>query len=60
MLELLSGRLRSGEAVAAESTRVLAIAADDFFDLLSANIEIVKAIFRRLAQAGEAERAGLG
>ena len=57
--EILSGRLRSHEAVAEEDSLVLEIAADDFFDLLSHNIEIVKALFRRIlerrdAQEGEA------
>jgi CRP-like cAMP-binding protein len=53
-IEILSGRLRSGEATAAEETLVLAIEADDFFDLLANNIEIVKALFRQLL-----ERRGL-
>ena len=48
VLEILTGRLR-GEAARAESdTLVLAIAADDFFDLLAHNIEIIKALFRHL------------
>lgn len=46
--EILSGRLREQDAVAAESLRVLTIDADDLFDLLANNIEIVKALFRRL------------
>jgi len=59
VLELISGKLRTADAVAAEDSRVLAISGDDFFDLLSANIEIVKAIFRRLASPGERDGAGL-
>ena len=50
--EILSGRLRSGAATADEETLVLAIEADDFFDLLANNIEIVKAIFRQLLERG--------
>lgn len=59
VLELLSGRLRTADASAVEDCRVLAIAGEDFFDLLSANIEIVKAIFRRLANPGDRDDARL-
>ena len=46
---ILSGRPRSYDAVAVgEGTRLLTIEADDFFDLLSNNIEIVKALFRQV------------
>ena len=48
--EILSGRLRSGGASADEETLVLAIDAEDFFDLLANNIEIVKALFRQLLE----------
>jgi CRP-like cAMP-binding protein len=48
VLEILSGRLRRNTAHALEGTTALAIAADDFFDLLSNNIEIVKALFREI------------
>lgn len=51
--EILSGRLRSQDAAAAEETLTLAISAEDFFDLLSNNIEIVKALFRELLDAQE-------
>jgi len=44
--EILSGQLRRGTATAAADTLVLAIDAEDFFDLLSNNIEIVKSLFR--------------
>ena len=50
--EILSGRLRDGSAVASKPTQVLIIEADDFFDLLSNNIEIVKSLFRQLTKAG--------
>lgn len=46
--EILSGRLRSQHAQAEGPLRVLKIEADDLFDLLANNIEIVKALFRRL------------
>jgi len=48
--EILSGRLRAGNATAEEETLVLAIDAEDFFDLLANNIEIVKALFRQLLE----------
>ncbi len=48
--EILSGRLRQGTATASEDTLVLAIDAEDFFDLLSNNIEIVRSLFRILLQ----------
>jgi len=46
VLDILSGRPRSGSAVAETETRLLMIEAEDFFDLLSNNIDIVKALFR--------------
>lgn len=46
--EILSGRLRQQHAQAGEALRVLKIEAEDLFDLLANNIEIVKALFRRL------------
>jgi CRP-like cAMP-binding protein len=54
--EILSGRLRSGSASAEEETLVLAIEAEDFFDLLANNIEIVKALFRQLLEKGPLQR----
>jgi len=45
VLDILSGRPRVGDAVAVTDTRVLIIEAEDFFDLLSNNIEIVRALF---------------
>lgn len=50
VLEILSGRLRSHAAIAEQDSLVLEIGADDFFDLLSHNIEIVKALFRRIIE----------
>jgi len=46
--EILSDRLRAEQARAEEDTVALVIDAEDFFDLLSNNIEIVKALFRQL------------
>ncbi len=46
--EILSDRLRGEEARAETAVIALAIDAEDFFDLLSNNIEIVKALFRLL------------
>ncbi len=46
--EILSGRLRAGRTSAAIETLTLAIEADDLFDLLANNVEIVKALFRQL------------
>lgn len=46
--EILSGRLRAGTARASTDCLLLALDAEDFFDLLSQNVEIVKGLFRRL------------
>jgi CRP-like cAMP-binding protein len=51
--EILSGRLRTSDAKGEEETLVLAIGAEDFFDLLANNIEIVKALFRQLLEDGD-------
>lgn len=48
VLEILSGRLRANHARAAADTVALGISASDFFDLLSSNVEIVKALFREV------------
>lgn len=53
MLEILSGRLRGASATATSDSLLLTIEAEDFFDLLSDNIEIVKALFRILTQRTE-------
>lgn len=55
--EILSGRLRRASATAEEETLVLAIDAEDFFDLLANNIEIVKALFRQLLEGDAARTA---
>jgi CRP-like cAMP-binding protein len=51
VLEILSGRLHSQAAV-------LEITAEDFFDLLSHNIEIVKALFRRILEQRDGHGGG--
>ncbi|REJ80092.1 MAG: cyclic nucleotide-binding domain-containing protein [Acidobacteria bacterium] len=48
VLDILSGRRRQRTARALRDVTVLAIAAEDFFDLLANNIEIVKALFRQV------------
>jgi CRP/FNR family cyclic AMP-dependent transcriptional regulator len=48
--EILCGRLRGEDAVADTDTLVLAVEADDFFDLLANNIDIVRALFRHLLE----------
>jgi CRP-like cAMP-binding protein len=50
--EILGGRLRGRAASAANDTLTLAMEAEDFFDLLAHNIEIVKALFRRFLPTG--------
>ena len=50
--ELLSGTLRTCTATAEKDSLVLAIDAEDFFDLLSSNTEIIKALFRQLLRGG--------
>ncbi len=58
--EILSDRLRGEDARAAEDTVALVIDAEDFFDLLSNNIEIVKALFRQLLRYPTASLAPAG
>jgi CRP-like cAMP-binding protein len=52
--DILCGRLRGEAAEAREDSLVLAIEAEDLFDLLANNIEIVKALFRHVLQDREA------
>ena len=53
VLEILSGRLRGSSAKVTEDSKVLAISSSEFFDLLSNNIEIVKALFREVLQTDQ-------
>lgn len=59
--EILSGRQRRSRAEAVEESLILSIEAEDFFDLLSNNIDIVKALFREILDevAGEVEPSEL-
>ena len=52
VLDILSRQTRTGDAVAGSDTRVLVVEAEDFFDLLSNNIEIVRALFRTVIALG--------
>jgi CRP-like cAMP-binding protein len=49
-VDILRGRLRTDTASASGDCLLLAIESDDFFDLLSNNIDIVKALFRHLIE----------
>ena len=57
-LEILSDRLRGSGALSIEETLVLALEAEDLFDLLSNNIGIVKALFRRLLRSVDGRATG--
>ena len=49
-IDILRGRLRTDTAASNGDSLLLAIDSDDFFDLLSNNIDIVKALFRHLIE----------
>ena len=49
-IDILRGRLRTDTATAQTDCLLLAIETEDFFDLLSNNIDIVKALFRHLIE----------
>jgi CRP-like cAMP-binding protein len=53
VFDILSGRRRTSDAQAATDCRLLMIEAEDFFDLLSNNIEIVRALFRTVVELSE-------
>lgn len=55
--EILSGHLRTAGARSATDTLALAISAEDLFDLLANNVEIVKSLFRHLVQRRDAAPA---
>ena len=57
VMEILSGRLHVRDARAAADTVLLVIDAEDFFNLLASNIEIVKALFRGLLE--DRKRTGI-
>jgi len=50
VIDILRSRLRTATATAETDTLLLAIESEDLFDLLSNNIEIVKALFRHLIE----------
>lgn len=52
---ILSGRLRTSQAIAETDTLALAVDAEDFYDLLSNNIDIVKALFRQVTTPVEGQ-----
>ncbi len=58
--DILCGRLRAQNAIAARETLALAIEADDFFDLLANNIDIVKTLFRNLLRDGASSTGSTG
>lgn len=53
VLDILSGRPRLADAIALTDTRLLVIEAEDLFDLLSNNIEIVRALFQTVIALSE-------
>ena len=57
-VEILSGKRRGMQAVADVDTSVLFIEEEDFFDLLSNNIDIVKSLFRHMAEIFAAKQRG--
>lgn len=57
--DLLTGRLRTGRAVAASDVLLLRIDAEDLFDLLANNVEIVRALFRQLLPGPAVPKGGL-
>jgi CRP-like cAMP-binding protein len=48
LIDILSGRLRDATATAETNALALGIDGEDFFDLLSNNVDIVKGLFRHL------------
>ncbi|MGZ8868901.1 MAG: Crp/Fnr family transcriptional regulator [Thermoanaerobaculia bacterium] len=60
LFDLLSGRLHGGRAVARTEALLLAIEGEDFFDLLSNNIELVKSLFRHLIHRIDQDAKGNG
>jgi hypothetical protein len=59
VLDILRAELRSRDATAVSETHALLIEADDFFDLLATNVEIVRALLRQLTQYTVEAPAGL-
>jgi len=59
VIDILRGQLRSRDATAVTETRALVFEAEDFFDLLATNIDIVRALFRQLTHTTADVPAGL-
>jgi CRP-like cAMP-binding protein len=59
VLDILRGQLRSKVATAAADTQALVIEAEDFFDLMAVNIDIVRALFRQLTDTSGDAHLGL-
>ncbi len=59
VLDILRSQLRSNDATAATETHALTIEAEDFFDLMAINIDIVRALFRQLTDSGSDTPPGL-
>lgn len=55
--DILCGRLRAREAIAVKGSLLLAIEAENLFDLLANNIDIIKGLFRSLLQDGASSSA---
>jgi AAA family ATP:ADP antiporter len=53
VLDILSGRRRQATATAVEDTRLVAIEAEDFFDVLADDIGIVRALFHKVVEMAE-------
>jgi hypothetical protein len=59
VLDILRGQLRTKVATAVTETQALIIEAEDFFDLMAVNIDIVRALFRQLTDTGSDPPPGL-
>ena len=59
VIDILRGQLRSRDATAAGETHALVIEAEDFFDLLATNIDIVRALLRQLTLTSPEVPVGL-
>jgi len=59
VLDVLRGQLRTLDAEVDADCRLLVIEAEDFFDLLSNNIEIVRALFRHLTRTSALPHGGV-
>ena len=58
--DLLTGRLRTGRAVAESDALLLRIDGEDLFDLVANNVEIVRSILRQLLPVAGDREGGSG